>query len=124
MKKYILTIFILFLIIMPIIIEAQIPLNLDGYPEFGGITPSIGMNFSEFAIWLYYGIITIATAAAFGIIVWGGIEYITSAGNESKMTSGREKIQAAVIGLVIILVSYLVLETINPQLLEMKDLGI
>ncbi len=123
MKIYILITLVLLLTVTPIISEAQINLNID-YPSFGGITPSAGMEFSDLIIWLYYGIITIATAAAFGMIVYGGIEYLTSAGNESRMTSGREKIQAAVVGLLIIIISYLVLETINPQLLEMPSLGV
>ncbi len=123
MKIYISTILVLLLIITPIVSKAQINLNID-YPEFGGITPSAGMEFSDLIIWLYYLIITIATAAAFGMIVYGGMEYLTSAGNESRMTSGKEKIKAAIIGLLIIIISYLVLETINPQLLEMPSLEV
>ncbi len=123
MKIYILIILAFFLIITPNLSEAQISLNID-YPSFGGITPSAGMEFSDLIIWLYYGIITIATAAAFGMIIYGGMEYLTSAGNESRMTSGRDKIKAAIVGLLIIIISYLVLETINPQTLEMPSLGI
>ena len=101
----------------------QIPLNIS-YPSFGGITPSTGMNFADLVVWLYYGIITFSTAAAFGVIIWGGIEYITSFGNLSRMSSGKEKIENAVIGLLIILISYLVLQTINPQLLIMPQVEI
>ncbi len=110
-------------LLLPITINAQIPLNIS-YPSFGGITPSAGMNFADLVVWAYYGIITFSTAAAFGMIIWGGMEYITSFGNLSKMSSGKEKIENAVIGLLIILISYLILQTINPQLLVMPQVQI
>ena len=122
MKKGIIILFLIILL-TPTISEAQIPLNID-WPQFGGIKPSAGMNISDLVIWFYYAIVTIATASAFGAIIWGGMEYLTSAGNQSKMTSGKEKIESAVIGLFIILISYLILQTINPQLLEMPNIQI
>ena len=123
MKKEILIIIVSIFLLIPMVSGAEIPLNID-WPTFGGITPSAGMNVSDLVIWFYYAIVTISTAAAFGVIIWGGMEYLTSAGNQSRMSSGKEKIESAVIGLFIILISYLVLQTINPQLLEMPDIGL
>ncbi len=120
-KLSLITIFIF--LIAPTIVIGQVPLNIN-YPSFGGVTPSTGMNFTDLVIWIYYGMITFATAAAFGMIIWGGIEYITSFGSLPKMDSGKEKIQNAVIGLLIILISYLILQTINPQLLIMPQIQI
>ncbi len=122
MKKIIKIIFFL-VVFLPTKIYAQIPLNVN-YPTFGGVTPGPGMEFSDLVTWLYYAIVTIATAAAFGMIIWGGFEYMTSVGDSSRMTSAREKIKDAVIGLLIILISYLALQTINPQFIQMPSLNL
>jgi len=109
---------ILILLLLPTLVLAQ-SLNLN-YPPIRGVHPSGG--FAEFIIWLYYIIIVISSAAAFGAIVWGGIEYLTSAGNPSRIQSGLSKIKDALIGLLLVLISYLVLQAINPKLTEIKDL--
>ncbi len=94
-------------------------LNLE-YPFVDiNVRMADGIGVSELVLWLYYMIITIATAAAFGVIVWGGFEYLTSAGNPGRMQTGVNRIQDAVIGLLIILVSYLVLQSISPQLVRL-----
>lgn len=80
-------------------------------------------DFGDFVVWIYNAIIFISALAAFGVIVWGGLEYLTSAGNPSRMQSGMNRIQDAIIGILIVLISYLILQTINPELLELPDLA-
>jgi lysylphosphatidylglycerol synthetase-like protein (DUF2156 family) len=119
MKK---TIILLFLLLIPLSVHG---LNLT-YPTLGpgeGIDLNkANLKFSEFIIWLYYLIVIIASAAAFVIIIWGGIEYLTSAGNPSRRQSGLNWIKDALIGLVIVLIAYVVLQTISPRLVEVPDL--
>ena len=49
--------------------------------------------------------------------VYGGFRYLTSAGNPSAMSDANSQIFAGLIGLIVILSSWLLLTTINPQLI-------
>lgn len=60
------------------------------------------------------GLIIAATLAVV-MITLGGIEYMTT-DSISKKSGGREKIQNAIIGLLIALLIWIILETINPNL--------
>ncbi|MEA3344132.1 MAG: pilin [Patescibacteria group bacterium] len=50
------------------------------------------------------------------VLIYSGIQYFTSFGNPSKLTSAKEGIRASILGVLILLSSYLVFNTINPQL--------
>ena len=60
--------------------------------------------------------ITISGIVAFGVMVYGGILYVTSAGDPSKISDAKDQIIASFLGLIIILSSFLILNTVNPQL--------
>lgn len=45
---------------------------------------------------------TIAAILVFGFLLWGAIEWITSAGDKSKVEAARNRISNAVIGLIIL----------------------
>lgn len=61
--------------------------------------------------------IGICAVLAMGMIVLGGLEYMTSELGSSK-ESGKKKITGALLGLVLALGSYALLNTINPDLLN------
>ena len=69
----------------------------------------------------YLFTVSIALAGVFAVlmIVIGGIEYLLSEAFTSK-TEAIKRIQAALWGLLIILASYVILNTINPNLLDLK----
>lgn len=52
------------------------------------------------------------------MIVIEGIKYMTSAGDQSKIGEAKKRIWNAVWGLILALISYLLLQTINPDLLK------
>mgnify|MGYP001586349386 CR=1 FL=1 len=52
------------------------------------------------------------------MIVVGGLEYIASAANPSAKESAKKRIWAAIGGLLLALSSYLILQTINPNLVN------
>lgn len=58
---------------------------------------------------------------ALGIIVFGGILYTVSAGNASKQDDAKQWVTGALIGLILLFGSYLILNTINPNLTVLKD---
>ncbi|MES2060079.1 MAG: hypothetical protein V4438_03550 [Patescibacteria group bacterium] len=63
----------------------------------------------------------VAAAAGLAVImvIWGGIEYITAVAGEGK-SGGKERITSAILGLLLALGSYIILNTINPDLLSLK----
>lgn len=68
-----------------------------------------------------YGQMIAAILAAI-ILMGGGLLWLTSAGNDSKIAQAKELISGSVIGLVIVFSSYIILNTINPDLLKLKVL--
>ncbi len=54
---------------------------------------------------------------ALGVIIYGGVLWISSAGNASLQKDAKDWIKAAVYGMVILLGAYLLLNTINPAIL-------
>jgi len=66
--------------------------------------------------YFYYLFLMIAGLLALGTMVYGGFLYLISAGAPVKMIAAREQITGGILGFVILLSSYLILATINPQL--------
>jgi hypothetical protein len=71
----------------------------SGLPSaLGGDFSSSGAALFQTGVsWLLY----VATALAILMLMWGGIQWITSAGDPEKVASARKKLTFAVIGLVI-----------------------
>jgi hypothetical protein len=69
-------------------------------------------NFYQFAL-------MIGGILAFGVIVFGGILYMSSPGNPSGQSNAKEWIWGALTGLLLLAAAYLILNTINPQLLNL-----
>ncbi len=55
-------------------------------------------------------VMVIAAILVFLYLIWGGIEWITSGGDKSKTEGARNKITAAVIGLIVLAASYAILQ--------------
>lgn len=70
-------------------------------------------NFYQFAL-LIGGIL------AFGAIVYGGVLHAVSAGNPSRQSEGKRWIWSALLGLLLLAGAYLVLDTVNPNLLNIN----
>lgn len=58
----------------------------------------------------------VAGILAVVMIMYGGFHYIVSLGNPQRMKEGKDVINNAIIGLMLVLTSYLILYTINPNL--------
>ncbi len=70
-------------------------------------------NFYRFSLW-------IGGALALGMIVAGGIMRIISAGSPDKQREASEMITSSIFGLVLLFGSYLILNTINPEITLLK----
>jgi len=64
--------------------------------------------------------IMIAGIVAFGALVFGGIRYLTSGGSPSTQKDASGQIAAGFFSLIILLSSYLILVTIDPQLVVFR----
>jgi hypothetical protein len=97
------------------IVIAQTTANVNIPPNQSQQANPVGMinQFYQFAL-------LISGVLAFGAIVYGGIKYILAAGNPSGQTEGREWIKSALLGLLLLLGAYLVLNTINPNLTKLS----
>lgn len=87
-----------------------ISMNIPGTSPNASSTPGAFVsNFYQFAL-------MIGGVLAFGIIVYGGVRYMASAGNPSGQGDAKEWIQAALLGLLLLVGAYFILNVVNPQL--------
>jgi hypothetical protein len=113
MKKYLIFILSLSTLIIPV---TSFALELS-YPTINGLTIEPDMDINKLIMWLYYFLVSISGLAAFATIVWGGVSWLTSAGNPAKASDAKEKITSALLGLLLVLGSWIFLNIINPDLL-------
>jgi hypothetical protein len=66
-----------------------------------------------------WGVSITGVLAAIMIMI-GGLLYLTAGGSPERVSNAKEYISHALIGLVLAMTSYLLLQTINPALLELK----
>lgn len=93
-------------------ISMAIPGGSNAYPTSTGPGGFIA-NFYQFAL-------MIGGILAFGVIVYGGVRYMASAGNPSGQSDAKEWIEAALLGLLLLVGAYFVLNVVNPQLTNLN----
>src|SRR3989344_1579792 len=57
---------------------------------------------------------------AVGVIAWAGLRYALAAGNPSGQSDARDQILQALLGLILLFGAYLILYTINPNLINLS----
>lgn len=65
---------------------------------------------------IYTWSLTIVGIIAFVQILFAGVMIMTAAGNATKISEARKKISNAILGIIILFSSWLILNTINPNL--------
>ncbi|MDP3981976.1 MAG: hypothetical protein Q8P70_00250 [bacterium] len=95
-------------------------LNLQ-YPKFGGKSLNdIAGGADGLAVlipWLYNALIGLSGLAAFVMLVAGGVTWMTAGVNPSAIGKAKDMIGSAILGLLLVLTSYIILQIINPDLL-------
>lgn len=105
----------MFSFLLPVIaLGAEVTLT---YPPFA----SAGSP-AAFVSQLYNYALGIAGTLAIMMIVYGGIKYIVSSGNTSAQSDAKDIITSAIWGIVLLAGAYLVLSTINPEIVLLKDI--
>ncbi len=125
MKKFLFSFFLISLFLIWIVpfyfVEAAVqprPLEIR-YPEIEGFKPETVETLTpEYAKYIFNFAIWTSGLIALGVLVYAGFQYLTSAGNPEKVKDAKDRIASALLGLVILFGSYLILITINPQLIQ------
>jgi len=84
--------------------------------------PGMGQssNPGEFVASFYQFSLMIGGILAFGAIVYGGVKYTFAAGNPSGQSEGKEWVKSALLGLLLLVGAYIILNTINPDLVKLS----
>ncbi|MCX6794472.1 MAG: pilin [Candidatus Falkowbacteria bacterium] len=79
---------------------------------------------SEYIIAIYNYGLSVAGILAAIVLMAGGVLWLVSGGDASKVTQAKELITGSVIGLVILASSYVLLIQVNPNLVKFKPISI
>lgn len=122
-KIYLPVLFFLFLAISHWLISANTLHAADAYiletPLTDGQT-SVNGPAQYTRIFFIFGLGLVGIIALFAI-VFGGIRYAISGSSETGKTEGKKWIIGALSGIVLLFSSYLILRTINPDLVSLKE---
>ncbi len=78
----------------------------------------------EYVVGLYRYGLGIGATLAMVMVVVGGFQYMTARGNPSAIGAAKGRITGAIIGILLLLGSYTLLQTINPQLIRLRELSV
>jgi hypothetical protein len=104
--------------------EADIFCTVDGDP-WGGVNTALGcipIDYYKFITWLLTYSFGIGGGVAFLLMVYGGFQVITAAGNVEKVKAGKQLILSSASGLVLIVFSILILRLIGIKLLQIPGI--
>ena len=87
------------------------------FPENPGLPGSQGVGANDFIIVIIQWLLGVAGIVAVLFIIIGGFQYITSAGNEELAEHGKKNITNAIIGLVVIILSYIIVTVVINALI-------
>lgn len=123
MKKFLfISVIVLFFGLAPHVFAQSgfVPLApIPGLTDTGAINAIKTDGLASFFNNLYKFLIGLAAIIAVVMIIWGGLE-ISTQDSISKQGAGREKIQNAILGLILILSPVLVFSIINPSILNLS----
>lgn len=108
----------MFWIASPALAQTNISIATSVPGNYGGAAAAASPG--AFIANFYIFALIIGGVLAFGVIVYGGVRYMISAGNPSGQSDAKEWIEAALLGLLLLVGAYFVLDVINPQLLNLN----
>lgn len=91
--------------------------NIPGLPS-GGV-----VDISAYLVGLYNFLLSIVGILAVIMLIIGGMRYITAAGSGGSVTGAKESIRDALLGLILALMSWVIVSTINPDVLYLRQPG-
>ena len=94
-------------------IAFTIPGGVEVDPGVEGVSTSGLPVLMDIITWGTTMLMIGATLLFIILIVWGGIQWITSGGEKSGIESARKRIVFAIVGLVIIFLSFAIIQTVG-----------
>lgn len=82
------------------------------------------VTISSYLIGIYNFFLSIVGIVAVLMIILGGMRYISAAGNSSAIGDAKSMIESAISGLLLALLSWLFVSTINPDILYVRQPGL
>jgi len=115
--KLLILFLLLFLFLGASFIYAQKHLEIT-YPEIpGATTPTTTKTaLPDYIRYVFQFSLFLGALIALGSFIYGGVRYLTSAGSPPAQKDAKSQISAGISGLIILISAYLILNTINPQL--------
>lgn len=99
-------------VVVPYVAQAQLVNTfVNNCPADTGVRCSEGSIASIFRLIINWAL-AIAFIAAVIVLIYGGFLYITSAGNTDQATKGKTAIMNALVGVVIIVLSYIIVQIV------------
>lgn len=89
--------------------------RIPGLPATGAV------DLSMYMIGLYNFLLSIVGIVAVMMLIFGGMRYITAMGSTSATSSAKDIIINALLGLLLALISWVIVSTINPDVLYIKN---
>ncbi len=118
----------LFILLAPALTQAQDikfqpQIDVGTFKKDSGGTLISPTSIGEYIREIYkYAIGAVGILAAVVLMI-GGIIWLTSGGNQTRVGEAKSWIAASLTGLIIALCSYLILATINPELVKIKSIN-
>ncbi|MDD3006449.1 MAG: pilin [Candidatus Pacebacteria bacterium] len=99
--------------------------NATGYEPLVKIpgVDATEVNISNYLIGIYNFLLSIVGIVAVVMLIIGGMKYIMAAGSGGAVSSAKETIKDAILGLLLALLSYVIVGTINPDVLYLRQPG-
>jgi len=110
-------IFFLFSLFNSFILAEERGLEVE-YPKVDEEEITTSTTIEEYTLYIFKFSFIIAAIAAFAVLIYGGFRYVTSAGDPLAMDDAKKWIWGGIIGLILLLCSWLILNTISPELLQ------
>ncbi len=117
MKKFIPAIALATYFFNPVAVFAD-SINTCPPGDFSGLCTFASSNFSTIVGKVIALLFILAVVVALGFLIWGGIKWILSGGDKAGVEAARNTIVAAVVGLVIVFLSYFILNFITQFFLN------
>lgn len=89
-------------------------------PSPAGMSLSTSSTLTNLIQYAYEWVFALAGLAFFISLIYAGIQYLSSMGDPAKTKSAMDRIKNAFIGIILLLSSWLILNTINPDLTSFK----
>jgi len=86
---------------------------VDVSQPFSGVSPSNINNAGDLITFIIEILLYIAGGIAVVFVIIGGYQYLTSGGNEEQAEKGRKTVTNAIIGVVIVVLSWVVINVIT-----------